>query len=512
MSSGNIQLNKHLGFFLKAIATYVALLLMLGYQFGTNDMVEGLAYATKIQHQELYTKDLYIQTISSHWINERIGFVLLIVLGLKWITGWALLLHFLASFSLICGIYKVGAIYIHSRFYRWMAVFFTLILMQQFSLGGNELYYNYLVPSLAAKSIAIWIVFFCLKRNWWLAFALINPVVFFQPLVGAQMGLIAGILLIADDVRERKFHYTSYLIGLLMSIPALIWLLLLFKYHNQENVASVVDYLDLIRLRMPHHYLPEWFSWQSYVVTGVISLLSMIWFWKHDRRVFHLIAWILVGCGLYGIAIRAGYEWPLQTQWFKTTIWVELFAVISFLAWLNRRLVIKVKMLYFFGILLAMLSVLWYLDVPPFKEKSYDFGDHWTNNAAVDIALACEKLTPVDALFIIPPENNSFRFASKRSVYVDFKSIAHQKRYLNEWYRRSRQIYGLRAGGQTGGFRVIPQAIYDYSHLSTEQVRMLRAYGVTHMLTYANHKLDLPIVIKNESFVVYSINPVRGTF
>ncbi|MBK7427185.1 MAG: hypothetical protein IPI60_09220 [Saprospiraceae bacterium] len=512
MSSGNTQLNKHLGFFLKAIATYVALLLMLGYQFGVNDMVEGLTYACRIDNPELYKHDLYINTISGYWINERIGFVLLLLIGLKWITGWAFLLHFLASFSLICGIYKVAAIYIHSRFYRWMAVFFTLILMQQFSLGGNELYYNYMVPSLAAKSIAIWVVFFCLKRKWWLAFLLINPVVFFQPIVGAQMGLIAGILLIADDVRERKLHIKSYFIGLAMCLPALIWLFLLFRYHNQDDVNSTINYLDIIRLRMPHHYLPEWFSWESYVVTAVISLMSMIWFWKNDRRVFHLIAWILVGCGLYGIAIRAGHEWPIQTQWFKSTIWVEMFAVISFLGWLNRRMVIKVKMLYFFGILLIMLSVLWYFDVPPFKEKPYDFGDRWKNNPAVDIALACEKLTPLNAVFIIPPENNSFRYASQRSVYVDFKSIAHQKAYLNEWYKRVRQIYGLRAGGQTGGFRVIPQAISDYSNLSTVQIRMLRAYGVTHMLTYAKHKLDLPIVIQNESFVVYSINPVRTTF
>ncbi len=85
--------------------------------------------------------------------------------------------------------------------------------------------------------------------------------------------------------------------------------------------------------------------------------------------------------------------------------------------------------------------------------------------------------TDPDALFLIPPDMDDFRLASRRAVVVDWKSTPFAPDELEEWYRRLDAVSG---GLQP---RTAVQAAADYANLSpTRLAGIARAYGVQYVV------------------------------
>jgi hypothetical protein len=133
------------------------------------------------------------------------------------------------------------------------------------------------------------------------------------------------------------------------------------------------------------------------------------------------------------------------------------------------------------------------MPVPPADAKVTYYPD-W-----VDVCDWIAENTPTDALFLTPRLNQSFKWRTGRAEVVNRKDIPQDARGIIEWYRRLKDIYYTEVGG-------IEQPLDSIGVLGTERVRELaRKYHAQYVLMDRGQLLSLPIVFRNEEYVVYQI-------
>lgn len=489
---------------------YISVLLMLGYSFGSGDMIESLSLIVNKEYPDLLSSDFYINAMSGQVFNERTLFVLILGLFPKHLEIWSILFHAISSMALFAGLYKIGSVFLPSRFFRWLSLYILIVLLNQVNLGGNELYYNFIVPSLPAKAAGAWSLYYFIKAKYSRSALFLLIAVIFQPLVAAQLFLlhlvVVGVKVISGQLDWKKQHNWA----MLFILPMVIYLFLLAQYHDSVDL-STDEYFGIVRLRMAHHFFPAHFGLYNYIIYGLLLIVSLYYFYKNHRGLFWWILTIIDGCLIYIILLQAGIELSLMTQWFKSTIWLEYLGVLSIVAIINERLMMRINMAYFFTGLLLMLIFILYMKWPPLDNKSYEFGDTWMDTYEVEIAKAARDLTSPDALFLIPPTNSTFRHVARRSVWVDFKSISHNKAYLKEWANRIKIVYGLDPlSGRHVGFKCIPVAAHFFFNLDAHQLMALKKeFGITHILTHIDHILPFKPTARTKQYIIYELKSAQ---
>ncbi|GEM_PF-1252949 len=486
---------------------YLTVLLFNGYGFGSGDMTETLSLVIKGNQPELFQGDLYVSSMMQSPINERNPFIWL--LGLLSIIqeSWAFILHAASALLLFAGMYKITALYISSPFLRWVTLYIVVVGLHGVHLGGNDIYDTQIAPSFPAKAFGIWAVYFFIQRRIPRTSAFLLLAVIFQPLVAAQLLLIFGVALLYQTLFCVFQWRRSHLWTVVFLLPMLLYLFTLKQYHHSE-VLSATEYFQIIHLRMDHHFFPSDFGIKNYLIYTLLFASSLFYFYHRGFLLFLFTCAVALGGLIYSVGSAMNLELALQTQWFKSTLWVEFLGVLGFSAWLSSRIRIQVQMSIFLIALLAILSGIAFLGWPPLDNKSYDFGQRWKQNQEVKIAELAKQTTPLEAIFLIPPGSTRFRHVAQRSVWVDFKSISHNKSYLKAWSERVQLVYGLKASQiqRAGGFECIPDAKTFYYSLTESQLWALKKQkGVTHILTKKEHILPFPVASKSEEYVVYEI-------
>ena len=492
----------HLGLF------YLMVLLLNGYGYGGGDMTETLSLVLHHYKPDALASDLYVSTMASNPIHERLSFVYLLSLGGVQPAYWALFLHVICSLLLFAGMYKITAEYIPSEVFRWAAVFVVVVGLQGIHLGGNDLYDLQFTPSFPAKALGVWSLFFFIKQRLSISVFLLVIAVLFQPLVAAQLLLLYVLtiliqLLLGQVHWEKRFNFAG-----LVALPLVLYILFLMNYHQSEPIETDT-YFQIIHLRMDHHFFPDNFGLFNYLIYAILLGSSLIYFHNVDKRIFIFLLAVTGGCLLYAAGIHFNIKAAILTQWFKSTIWLEFLGTIAILAGINRFFTFRIPIGFFFSALVLILGIIAWAGWSPLDKKSYDLGCSWLDYEIVEIAEMAKEKTGKEALFILPPSTTRFRHVAERSVYVDFKSISHNTPYLLAWSERIKKVYGLDAfdGNPEGGFERIPEASNHYQQLSELELRSLHTKeGITHMLTSRAHELNFPIVAETRQFRIYRLD------
>lgn len=112
------------------------------------------------------------------------------------------------------------------------------------------------------------------------------------------------------------------------------------------------------------------------------------------------------------------------------------------------------------------------------------------------------KNTSVDAGFLTPPQDPSFRYFAKRAIVVDWKSTPMLPKDVIEWYERMKAVTGRPAFNNA-------HDLDGYKDLTPRKVSELRArYGFDYVVAYVgvNRGLDtLRAVYRNARYVVYDL-------
>ncbi|SRR6056297_54663 len=499
-------------FLFHLVLFYLMVLLLNGYGYGGGDMTETLSLVLHQFNPDVLASDLYVSTMASNPIHERLPFVYLLSLGGAHPVYWALFLHAFCSLLLFGGMYKIAAEFIPSEVFRWGVLIAVIVGLQGIHLGGNDLYDLQFTPSFPAKALAVWAIYFFIRRRLSISVLLLMVAVLFQPLIAAQLILLFGIILFVQLILRQVQWRPGYFVAAILTLPSILYILFLMNYHQSEPIDADV-YFQIIHLRMDHHFFPDSFGFFNYAIYAILLGSSLLYFRNVDKRIFIFLLAVTGGCLLYAVGIHFNIKTALLTQWFKTTIWLEFFGTIAIAAWINRIFTFRIHIGFLFSILILILGSIAWAGWPPLDGKSYDFGSSWRDYEILEIAEMAKEKTEKEALFILPPNTTRFRHVAERSVYVDFKSISHNTPYLLAWSERVKKVYGLDAfdGNPEGGFERMPEASNHYRQLSeSELVSLYTKAGITHMLTTRSHELNFPIVAETDQFKIYRLDQAEN--
>lgn len=485
---------------------YLILIAFHGYRFGDEDMAETLSYALYLNDHNLYPRDLYIQAIGAHQLNERYPFTLFLSLFSGHLEWASFILHLSSTLLLLSGLWEIISLYLRTEGGKLLLLLATLIVTYHLNLGGNEIWYHYFVPSHLAKCIAVWGLYFWLRNYPVKAYSMVALATFAQPVMGAQLALL---FFLTDLLKFRKRGFKIFQGPLVFGLTAGIWITAVFTSHLISDQSTTNrEFYEIMETRLAHHYFPFYYPLRSWVILLPL-LVSASWIWKsRDKRLFYLFIWSFAGMILYLTGVE-GLEIPalLSLQWFKVTVWLKPLAILALLFWMEShsrflsgaigRWILPATLAF------TLLLLSEFIPHPDHRPLHLPGTDYYT--AEMDLALQMREILPPDACIIIPPDVTGIRYFSQRSLFVDYKSNIHSKRYLAEAARRREELYGMDLSTRRMGKDLVTEGKAHYQKLTATDFNRYRNKGVDYVMTHGNHRLDLPVIAENSLFTLYQL-------
>jgi len=177
-------------------------------------------------------------------------------------------------------------------------------------------------------------------------------------------------------------------------------------------------------------------------------------------------------------------------------------------SWL-RRGVIAMAVLSSAAYLVPRAGQITYMQAPrSFRASpSRSFADRAANFVAWrDIChqIAASEEIPTTARFLTPRLSQTFKWYAQRPEVANWKEIPQDAAGIVEWWRRMRKIHSY--PGSWG-------RVYWYNSLARQGPRRLRGlaerYGADYAVTVASPTLPLPVVLRNNRYVVYRLDRPR---
>lgn len=397
-----------------------------GFIAFNNDTIETIPYAQWLHDSTIFSKDFHIQYISNQFPNERywISWTLHFFPNAMLIAS--MLFHFLFSVMLISGMLRLAEFILDDLNLSALSVILTLGLLYNFNIGGNELYYNMYVSSLAGKALGVWSIYFFITKKIFISALMLGIATLCQPLVGIQLFIIlSGVHLL-----EKKSFIVWAQWILVYGIIGGIWFVLLLL-HQKTDSSSLYQFSDIIYSRIGHHFYPSLFSWKKSIPIVLIIVYGMYQFYSLSKSIFYFFLMSIIGIFVYLIGIYLDKDIVLSTQWMKTTIWLKFFGCIALVYPFSTAMFIEQKRWKIFLLTLALVGSL-ILNRPTY-DYEYDKG----------LIKYVKENTEVDALFIVPLEMTDFRARTKRSTYFDYKAMIHHRPHIYEWAERLKKVYNI---------------------------------------------------------------------
>jgi|GEM_PF-2486518 len=478
-----------------AVLVYAFLILCLGYEFGNGDQTEIIPLLKQNLSKGYFAQDFFVQNYLTHGHGVRKGMVWLADLGDRYflLDWWFFMLH--AFFSVIM---ILGAMTLLRHFTKNRALIIAVIcivwgLMFGINLGSNEIYYAQILPSVVAKSMLIWSLVFYLRNKIAVWPALVILASMWQDMAAIQIFLLltaSTFILFITPVLSRKatFKKTFSEIPITPNVLFIVYICIFFWLKidllmpgSSSGKAGLLT--DVLLWRVGHHFDPSTFGLKNYLIFSVAVIIGLPILYKRSIRMFTVCILIIAGCILY----TTTYKYMpsiILTQWFKTTIWLKFVCfgmLFIFLMEFILKLASRSQKLNLQAALLTLCLVLGILK-GPLKQAPYQlpFTSAKLDDDIKIAQLAAHKTTK-SALFLIPPDNSTFKIWSKRSCYIDYKSTVFDGEVLAEWLKRITLIYGVTLD-DVGGFKAYPQMRAGYNKFVSDPSNLLRI-GATHFIS-----------------------------
>jgi len=498
-----------------ALAIWSLLILRYGYSFGSGDHVELLPYSLFLNDHSLYPNDFFIQSLHASLPNERTVFANL----LRPFTGFFSIaifcLHLLNTIFLLLGLYKIGQRFFTQKWQTWIAICCSILIFNDKALGNVDLYTSSIQAGDVACAIIAWAIAFFLDRRYILMTLLMAVATFIHVLEGLDVMIVLSIMLFVFAFQKRLEWQTLFSCMAIYASTAFVYLVFLFlaKTNVNSSLSDKALFDILFTFRHPHHFIFSTFPLFNKLFFIPIALFGMGWFYKKSESLFLIFLISLTLLFLYILATDYGHIiFIANFQWYKLTQWLKVLSFIAIFAAMIERfnLGFRLSSVFFYITSFATVLVCFlfiFSNKSPFKVP-YQIGVKAYQYADIDIAIKARNNTPIDAVFVIPFANSSFKYWSERSSFVEFKANVRNKAFVGEWYRRIGVVYGLDTSDTHIGFEKYWTADSAYlAKASSVEVLQWKAEKVTHILS--QNSLDNPhlsMIDKNQDYYIYKIN------
>lgn len=456
-------------------------ILLNGYDFNTGDQAEHLPQVYQMFDPSLYPSDFFLSnyhhtfTVRYFWVQ-----IVFFISHLFSIRLTCLILYFVCIYFTVLAWTKIIELFKpeedkmgSNKAYVFIALLLIFIIANSFTLGGNYLLGKIFIGSTISELFASWGVYLFFKNKYIASAIFFALSVWFQALVGLQLFLVfAGILFFTSDFNDTKTSITRLItfsfVFSIFSLPLLGPLLYAQKINN-IGLDSQLFYDLLYYKRAPWHYVPSTFPTRDYFTFLGLLLFALIALFgikrsKMKTQILWLFAIILSVCTFYFVAFQTHhFMWIGKLQWFKTTIWVNVFACI-FIARFVSAYLPSFEFKWFDKLLLAssiaILVFMFYSDAYTDSPK-YAFLNNTPKTDIQKMHAFIHENTPKDARFLIPIDNESFTSEAKRSAVASFKAVVHEPYFFVKWKKVLEQFYQVDFNSNASPKM---QAIENYRH------------------------------------------------
>lgn len=496
----------------------IALISIWGYTIGHGNSIQLMPYLQYEHDETLFAKDFFIQNAIQNLPNER-SFFIGILQPFAANPEWPVFILFvLTTYLLLYALLQIANSFIMDYRLSYLVLCILLFPLLYHTLGLNEIYFGELNSNYVADAFSAWAIVFVLRKKIWLSYSMMILATLMHPLAGFHTFLLitGAVVLLAIFTRNNKIIFSNYLWPVLTyCCTAGVYIVYLqIRLHDAEwDDASFFQAFFVFR--NAHHYIPTAFSTLDWKILTPLYLLPLFVFYKRNKLLFTITALIIIGCVVYSFIVLNYHSPAVATgQWFKTTIWLELFGVISIVLLLQMLLQISNKTHFTTAGLIVFISGIaaWtFLKFPGIQkiktDITYELPFYRKMTPELDIAIKAGAVTDKNALFITPCGIDELKYYGKRSSVVDYKALTHSKSFIKEWTIRFNDVYQINPlTSETISFAVLGEADGAYKTMQPEQVEMLKAkYGITHIIMFAEHKLPYQVIAQNNLYTVYAL-------
>jgi hypothetical protein len=496
-------------------AFFIACLFLLirGYAFNDGDQSEHLPQVYQLLQPELYASDFFMQghhqTFTMRYFYIQLVYGLSLFAPIAWVCFTLTLLCL--TVTAWCWM-KITAAFSDHETAIYIAPLLLFFLFYKFTVGGNHFQSNSFDCGCMATAFASAGILLFIKNRLAAAGFLLGLASLFQVLVGWQLFMLLGACLLFNfrtvKIRGILLFTITYLpVAAFILVPMLHKQFLNTEPYDKELYAQIMYFF-----RNPQHFIPSLFPWKDYVKYLVLFAVTLsILAVKPVKGKQLLLTLLLIqtaGLIVYTVGIEGFQLYDLaKFQWFKTTVWSAAFCcvVVSvFAAGLLPERVSNFRMpswIFLSGSLASLFIVLNSAAIPVEKlQGRYKIGNYHKS----DLTLMHEWIeanTPVNAVFLAGPDNESFGCEAKRSMPVNFKAIIHEPFFMFPWYERVQNLYHTTLEN-LDGLTAIQRAVVQYNSIPHDAAGIHIDYRLDnlHRCTFL-HSLGRE-VYRNETYIL----------
>lgn len=499
-----------------AFAYALLFIIRYGYAFGTGDHEEHLPPVYKLLNPNLYNNDFFMKgylnefNIRFYFIHTVYFLQYLIPINYLFFFGLILCIATLSYFWI-----KISYLLTQNYFASIITPLFMLFVFYSFTLGSNRITYNIFIAGVLAKVFASGGLYNFLNKKYIVSGLLFGVGTLFQILSAGQCFFITSVSMffLYKEYKLKNillFNASFFLVALFVIVPVFSSYLVPASNQEKQLFAAILYYF-----RAPWHYLPHKFPLADYVKYLTVFIPAVILIYRNvnaNKFVFTFILVQTVMCIIYTIFIYGFNSYVLvKSQWFKSTLWVNALSCVFIVAFLTNRfkhinlhlLLNKFKVYYAIPIVVGVFFiVLFYTKNTSFQiiRNRIMFG----NYPLTDLQKTHQWIksnTPLDALFIIPPDDISFSCEAQRNLLVSPHAFIHNVSSTISWYKWYNKIYGV-----------------SVKNLANQKYRdvAVKNYKQTPIYNYADYRIDNIstrnadsigfIVYRNSTYKITKIN------
>jgi hypothetical protein len=282
-----------------------------------------------------------------------------------------------------------------------------------------------------------------------------------------------GIWFCATAFEGRRVVGRSWWVGtfILLAMCAAQIVPALRAVLSRSGGLPTEQFIDLfVRFRHPHHFDPStwhWAIWLTFLVPipwAVIAAQKPAPPEHADARRRAGVMFKLYAAMVVLALVTAGFwflaETFVQLNLFRFSIYPKLLTCIAVASLLwqgdTRRRVTVAGGLAMVAVVAASVAVSTGLLAPPTVRSPLGVkvaGLDGDDAAYLELARWARDHTPLDAIFLVPPDEESFRVHARRAIVVNFKGVPQLSAELPEWRDRLQTVLDL----DTPGLLALPR-------------------------------------------------------
>jgi hypothetical protein len=283
-----------------------------------------------------------------------------------------------------------------------------------------------------------------------------------------------------------------------------------------ENSASNIGWDIYVNLRVPHHTLPNFFSfklWIKMVIFTVINIGFIIKLRNQKIKLISYYALFSVIISLIGIIVFwfSDANHNLKYYFFRfSDIILPLITLLNVSYFLNektKKYPRKAQNILSYTACVIMLL----FSVPKakyftanFTSNNIKFKAHTSDDVAMENWV--KNNTDNTKTFIVPPNMSFFYINFERSAFVTWKHSPQNEADILEWYCR------LKLLNKNEDFQDRSEIIDNYYKLTKEDIlNIAKKYpNANYFFTSSGTNLNFPVLFKSDKFTLYEIRTLAN--